>query len=81
MAKEDTTTVPPDLWGLWEALSDVPILAIRGAMSDILTAQTVAEMARRRDDDLAYVEVPDRGHAPILDEPIAANAIRAFLER
>ncbi|WP_394729688.1 alpha/beta fold hydrolase [Altererythrobacter sp. GH1-8] len=81
MARDDTTTVPPDLWALWEALSAIPILAIRGVNSDILTASTVSEMATRRGGDLAYVEVPDRGHAPILDEPIAVNAIRAFLSR
>lgn len=81
MAKDDTTTVPPDLWGLWDALVDIPILAIRGAHSDILTAATVSRMAIRREGNLAYVEVPDRGHAPILDEPIAVNAIRAFLTR
>ena len=81
MAKEDTTTVPPDLWALWEALRGIPILTIRGALSDILSVTTVTEMTKRRGGDMAYVEVPDRGHAPILDEPIAAAAISGFLAR
>ncbi|XUU60916.1 alpha/beta fold hydrolase [Erythrobacter sp. HA6-11] len=81
MAEDDTATVPPDLWALWDALQTIPILSIRGALSDILTTETVMQMAKRRAGDMAYVEVPDRGHAPILDEPIAAAAISGFLAR
>jgi hypothetical protein len=33
-----------------------------------------------RKPDLHVIEVPDRGHAPMLDEPEALQAIRAFLE-
>ena len=31
--------------------------------------------------DLARVEVPNRGHVPLLDEPEAVAAIDAFLAR
>ncbi|TFG88558.1 MAG: alpha/beta hydrolase [Hyphomicrobiales bacterium] len=70
----------PDLWGFFDALTGLPILAIRGANSDILSAETLAEMARRRP-DMAHVTVANRGHAPFLDEPEALTAIDTFLER
>ena len=54
------------------------MLVIRGALSDILSAETVQEMARRHP-RLRHVEVPQRGHAPLLSEPAALSAIEAFL--
>ncbi len=80
MAAEDTTAVPPDLWPVWDSLSALPLLVIRGAKSDLLSAETVAEMHRRHPDDFTSVEIPGRGHAPLLDEPEAVSAIRAFLD-
>jgi pimeloyl-ACP methyl ester carboxylesterase len=69
---------PPDLWPLFEALKPIPTLVIRGALSDLLAASTVAEMKRRKP-DLQTVEVPDVGHAPFMTEPAAWAALRAFL--
>ena len=79
LEQDNTTSVPPDLWPVWDALADIPILAIRGAHSDILTAASLQEMARRRKEGLTAVDVPGRGHAPILDEPEAIAALRNFL--
>jgi len=70
----------PDLWPVFDALAGLPILTIRGANSNILSAQTLAEMARRRP-DMAHVTVANRGHVPFLDEPEALAAIDAFLEQ
>jgi pimeloyl-ACP methyl ester carboxylesterase len=36
-----------DLWPLWQALT-VPVTIVRGAMSDVLTAEAAAEMLRRQ---------------------------------
>jgi pimeloyl-ACP methyl ester carboxylesterase len=69
-----------DLWGFFDALAGLPILTIRGENSDILSAETMAEMARRRP-DLRHVMVAKRGHVPFLDEPEALAAIDDFLER
>ncbi len=77
---DDATAVPPDLWPLWDGLGDVPVLVVRGALSDLLSAETVAEMGRRHPDNFASVEVPDRGHAPMLDEDPAVTAITSFLD-
>ncbi len=71
---------PADLWALFDALAGLPVLTIRGENSDILSAETLAEMARRRP-DMAHVTVTNRGHAPFLDEPAAVAAIDEFLER
>ena len=73
-------TLPPDLWPVWDALSAVPVLVLRGGHSDLLAAATVTEMGKRHDGPFTAVEVPGRGHAPILDEPAALLAIDAFLQ-
>ncbi len=69
-----------DLWPLWSALRNVPTLAIRGARSDILSAATFARM-KRENPDLQQLEVAERGHVPLLDEPECIAAIDAFLSR
>lgn len=70
----------PTLWPQFEALAACgPVLAVRGARSDILSAETLAEMARRVP-AMRAVTLPGRGHAPFLDEPEAVAAIRALLE-
>lgn len=70
---------PPDLWTLFDRLGELPVLAIRGERSDVLSAETLAEMVRRRP-ATRTVTVPQRGHAPFLDEPEAVAAIEAFLD-
>lgn len=70
---------PADLWPLFEACASRPLALIRGANSDLLTAETAAEMHRRRP-DMIFAEVPDRAHIPFLDEPESLTAIRAFLK-
>ncbi len=66
-----------DLWPLFDALKGVPLACIRGANSDLLSAETFAEMQRRRPDMIA-AEVPDRGHVPFLDEPESLEALNEW---
>lgn len=68
-----------DLWPLFDALSDKPLALIRGANSDLLTAETASEMRARRP-DMIFAEVPGRSHIPWLDEAESVAAIRAWLE-
>ena len=70
----------PDLWPMFEGLGahEQPLLFLRGALSDLLSAETFAEMRRRLPHALAAV-VADVGHPPALDEPEAAQAITAWL--
>ena len=77
----EPATVPPDLWPLWDMLSDIPILLIRGALSDLLSPETAATMARRHGGAFTRVDIANRGHAPMLDEPAAVAAITDFLDR
>lgn len=81
MDENDPATIPPDLWPLWDQLSQIPILSLRGAKSDLLSADTVAEMGRQHPKNFTQAEVPGRGHAPILDEPVAVKEIKQFLDR
>jgi pimeloyl-ACP methyl ester carboxylesterase len=76
----DPSAVPPDLWAQWQLLGAIPILAIRGAVSDIISAETLSSMAARHP-NLTAVTVANRGHAPMLDEPAAVAAIDEFLKR
>jgi len=69
---------PPNLWPLFDGLTGLPILTIRGANSDVFSAATLEEMARRRP-DMARVTVPNRGHVPFLDEPELLAALDPFL--
>lgn len=76
---DDPATVPPDLWPLWDLLDAKPTLVVRGAISDLLSADTLGAMAERHSGPFTSVEVPRVGHAPILDEPVALAAIEGFL--
>lgn len=71
---------PADLWPLWQALGAKPVLVLRGALSDLLSAATVERMAQLHPGPFARQEVPRRGHAPLLDEPEALAAIETFLK-
>jgi pimeloyl-ACP methyl ester carboxylesterase len=68
----------PDLWLLWRAVRNVPVLAIRGAASDILSAETFARMQAEKP-DMIPVTVPGTGHCPTLNEPPVRKAIDDFL--
>jgi len=69
-----------DLWPLWRSLRNIPTLAIRGARSDILSAATFARM-KSENPGLEQLEVADRGHVPLLDEPESLAALDNFLSR
>ena len=69
----------PDLWSDFERLATGrPTLLIRGATSDLLDAEIAGRM-RARAPEMRYAEVPNVGHAPMLDEPAAKGAILEFL--
>jgi len=57
--------------GLWQATGDKSVLVVRRALSDMHSAATAARMAELHSGPFAAVEVPRRGHAPLLEEPQA----------
>lgn len=69
---------PPDMWGIWETLKEVPVLGVRGELSDLLSEATFGRMLETHP-GMRAVTVANRGHAPMLDEPEAISAIDAFL--
>jgi len=68
----------PDLWPVFAALRPLPTLAIRGALSDVLSEAAFDRMAREKP-DLERLTVSRRGHPPLLDEPECVAAIDDFL--
>jgi pimeloyl-ACP methyl ester carboxylesterase len=70
----------PDLWPMLDPLKDVPVLILRGGISDVLAPATVERMAAVLHKSEA-VTVPRVGHAPTLDEPEAAAAIDRLLAK
>jgi pimeloyl-ACP methyl ester carboxylesterase len=76
----DPDAPPADLTPYFAALAAKPILSIRGAISDILTEAGVAHM-RAVNPRLETATVENIGHAPLLDEPEAWDALLDFLAR
>lgn len=70
---------PGNLWLAFEALSDVPMLLVRGGLSDLISADSVVQMGARNP-KMRTIVVPDVGHAPTLDEPEVRAAILALLD-
>ena len=68
----------PDLWPLYRGLGRLPVLAIRGALSDVLDAAPFERMAVEKP-DLQRLLIDYRGHVPLLDEPESVDAIDRFL--
>lgn len=69
-----------DPWPAFRNLSDVPLLVVRGALSDLLTAETLDEMQAQMP-LMESVTVPNVGHAPTLDEPEVVEATERLLAR
>ena len=67
-----------DLWPLFAALAQKPLLVIRGAKSELLTAETAARM-RAEAPGMKFALIEGVGHAPELNEPEAVAAIEEFL--
>jgi pimeloyl-ACP methyl ester carboxylesterase len=67
-------------WPVFARLGTLPMLVIRGALSDILSVGTLERMQREKP-DLERVTVGNRGHVPLLDEPEVLAAIDRFLGR
>lgn len=68
----------PDPWQAFRGMK-CPVLVLRGAVSDVLSAETAARMCEANA-DCKLVEVPGVGHAPVLVEPAAKKALDEFLE-
>lgn len=76
----DEDAPPPDLTPLFDALAQKPMLSVRGALSDLFGAEVV-DFMRERKPDLEAIAIENIGHAPMLDEPEAWDALLDFLAK
>ena len=74
----DSERPPPPLWEQFDSLARMPMLIIRGANSDLLSAATFEAMRARRRQCETLV-VPDQGHAPLLTDDGTIGRIGAFV--
>ncbi|MEQ9556092.1 MAG: alpha/beta hydrolase [Rhodospirillales bacterium] len=79
MAKPFEGAVSNDLvlWPVWDAIR-CPVTVIRGTLSDLLRANTLAEMQTRGPKTTAH-EIPGVGHAPALMDAGQLDLIAAWL--
>jgi pimeloyl-ACP methyl ester carboxylesterase len=76
----DADAPPSDMTPLFAALAKKPVLSVRGAISDLFDEDVVALM-RQMKPDLETTSVENIGHAPMLDEPEAWEAVLEFLAK
>ena len=79
LAGVDISRPMQPLWREFDTLAGVPMLVIRGTNSDLLSAKTVEAMRARRD-SMDMIEVPDQGHAPLLEGELI-NQIEIFVKK
>lgn len=70
----------PDLWQFFHGLRDIPTIALRGEVSDLLSPATFDRMLEAKP-DLMRVVVPRSGHAPMLNEAPVLECLDDFLSR
>ena len=75
--KEHALQDDVDLWQYWDMLQ-TPTLVIRGAESDVLLAETAAQM-QQRGPHARVIDLPGIGHAPILLDEQQISIVRNFL--
>jgi len=79
--KDGASALAPDMYPLFRALTKGrPVLLVRGGISDLVEPPIVERMCAAAP-DMAVVEVPGVGHAPMLTEPQAWAAIADLLDR
>ena len=75
-----TGPLPADPWERWHGLArGRPLLLLRGGLSDLLAAGDATRMVTEHE-SARLREIPNVGHAPMLDEPEALAAIGQFLD-
>ncbi|MBB5205988.1 pimeloyl-ACP methyl ester carboxylesterase [Inhella inkyongensis] len=67
------------LWAAWAALSQ-PVLVLRGAQSDLLSAETAARMIQTGA-QAQLLTLPEVGHAPMLDRAEQQDPVIEFLRQ
>jgi pimeloyl-ACP methyl ester carboxylesterase len=71
-------SAPAEPWAQFAALAQKPLTVLRGALSTLFEPAIAAQMTQHGP-DISVVTVPGVGHAPLLDEPEAVEAILSRL--
>lgn len=70
-----------DLWTIHRKAADMqlPILSLRGVLSDVTSRETVEKMMTMTP-KMQAADIPKRGHTPIMNEPESIEALTQFME-
>ncbi|NVK34780.1 MAG: alpha/beta hydrolase [Rhodobacteraceae bacterium] len=69
----------PDLWPLFAALAQIPLLILRGENSDLLSSATAQKMQQEHSNASLWT-IADEGHAPLLWDSHAQGKILKFIQ-
>jgi pimeloyl-ACP methyl ester carboxylesterase len=78
LSEVDIAKPVPAMWEHFESLLKVPLMAIRGENSDILSSATLQEMQSRHQ-DMTPVLIRNEGHSPLLNDRFSQRLIADFL--
>jgi pimeloyl-ACP methyl ester carboxylesterase len=78
LAEQFSNKEPIDLWPFFRELRDIPTLAIRGALSDVLSAE-IFERMKKENPSMDTLVLENRGHVPQLNEPLALEKLDKFI--
>jgi len=71
----------PTFWPQYRGLDQVPLMILRGATSDVLSAQSIREMQADRPARTEILTVAGQGHPPLLETGDLPQRIAGFLAR
>lgn len=80
LAKLDLSQPFPPLWVYFDAIAHVPVLALRGENSLLLSQETFEAMAERHP-KLTPLLIRGQGHAPMLRDALSIDAIARFIDQ
>jgi len=78
LQKLDLSKPLPELWVYFDAIAHVPVLALRGENS-VLLSQTTFEAMATRHPRLTPLLIKGQGHAPMLRDALSVEAIARFV--
>lgn len=78
LAEMDFEKPMPDFWPQFQALNVVPLMVIRGELSDLLSQSTAEAMVERHGNACLHI-APKQGHAPLLEDAPTIAAITDFI--
>lgn len=79
LASLDDAAPAPDLWPLYDKLTDRPVLVLHGEHSDLLSADTCRRMAEVHP-NATVSTIPGQGHAPVLWDTATHETVARFLK-